>query len=181
MWYCLLCNDANHKISIYPLIMWTTTGTFLISTFSHYNATRLDPDTATFNMDRWNGKCWLDHTVVLVEHFTAEQGSRGQQRARQTGTIKLRAAKADLVSCANMVSDTSQCVPWVPPHLCGHGWGRACVGQSSPSSHQCGDGISAQSGHAQPSPSLADPQHWAEQLGGSEPTGYSKTDRFSMS
>ncbi|KAK9535078.1 hypothetical protein VZT92_007481 [Zoarces viviparus] len=51
-------------------------------------------------------------------------------------------------------------------------------GQSPPSSPQCEDGISAQRGHGQESPSLAEPQHWAEQLGGSGPTGYSKTDKI---
>ncbi|KAK2833465.1 hypothetical protein Q5P01_017354 [Channa striata] len=38
-------------------------------------------------------------------------------------------------------------------------------GQSPRSSPQCGDGIGAQSSRAQPSPSLAEPQRWAEQLG----------------
>lgn len=50
----------------------------------------------------------------------------------------------------------------------GHGWGRGW-GQSPPSSPQYEDGTSAQSDHAQQNPFLAEPQHEAEQLGGSGP------------
>lgn len=46
------------------------------------------------------------------------------ERARHTGTISLRAAEPSLCQCVNVASDTDQCVPWVPPHLCGRGRGR---------------------------------------------------------
>lgn len=40
------------------------------------------------------GNADLTNSVVAVEHFTAEQGNRGQQRARHAGTITLRVAKS---------------------------------------------------------------------------------------
>lgn len=102
-------------------------------------------------MTRWRTS-QLDRVIV---------GSSGQDTLAPS---PCEAANLDLVSCVNVASDASQHVPlgassplWL--------W----VGQRPSSSPRCGDGSSAQSGKTQPSSSLAEAQHWAEQPGALDP------------